>query len=138
MLELEGAESSITPDDFLDVEKLAGGVLPLYFKALYLSANGGFPAATEVEGEECVFSINGFNSIKFGGLPIEKLMQDFYSQDEKLRGYVPFAYDDGGNSFMLSLKCESSGVVYLLLHEDLRLERVCKSFEVFLSSLLGS
>ncbi|MFK3906917.1 SMI1/KNR4 family protein [Pseudomonas monteilii] len=138
MLELEGAENSITPDDFLDVEKLAGGVLPLSFKALYLSANGGFPAATEVEGEECVFSINGFNPIKFGGLPIERLMQDFYSQDEKLRGYVPFAYDEGGNSFMLSLNRENSGVVYLLLHDDLQLERVCESFEVFLSSLFES
>lgn len=137
MLELEGAENSITHDDFLDVEKLAGGVLPFSFKTLYLSANGGFPAATEVKGEECVFSINGFNPIRFGGLPIEKLMQAFYGQNRKLRGYVPFAYDDGGNSFMLSLNREDSGVVYLLLHEDLQLEYVCESFEVFLSSLLS-
>jgi len=137
MLELEGAENSITHDDFLEVEKLAGGVLPLSFKTLYLSNNGGFPAAIEVEGEEYVFSINGFNIIKFGSLPIEKLMQAFYGQNRKLRGYVPFAYDDGGNSFMLSLNREDSGVIYLLLHEDLRLERVCENFEIFLSSLLS-
>lgn len=89
MLELEGAENSITHDDFLEVEKLAGGVLPLSFKTLYLSNNGGFPAAIEVEGEEYVFSINGFNPIKFGSLPIEKLMQAFYGKNRKLRGYVP-------------------------------------------------
>jgi hypothetical protein len=138
MLNLDEAEAAIEINDFLKIESLANGKLPNSFKRLYLRANGGFPEATEVEGEEYVFSINGFNSIKFGGLTIEKLMQDFFDQDEKLKGYVPFAYDDGGNSFMLSLNQKDSGVVYLLLQENLQLERVCASFDVFLNSLLSA
>lgn len=51
-----------------------------------------------------MFRINGFNSTKFGRLPIEKLMQGYADQNNELKGYVPLAYDGGGNSFMLILK----------------------------------
>ncbi|WP_416467106.1 SMI1/KNR4 family protein [Pseudomonas sp. LFS044] len=138
MLDLEESESAIDIGDFSQIEYLAGGKLPPLFKKIYLKNNGGFPEATEVEGDEYVFSINGFNSIKFGNLPIEKLMQEYASQDSILVGCVPFAYDDGGNSFMLSLKREDAGVVYLWLQDEMRLERVCSSFDDFISSLRGS
>lgn len=137
MLNLEEPESSIDMGDFTQIELLARGKLPSLFKKIYLKNNGGFPEATEVEGDEYVFSINGFNSIKFGRLPIEKLMQEYASQDGNFEGYVPFAYDDGGNSFMLSLKDEDAGVVYLWLQDEKRLERVCSSFDHFISSLCG-
>ncbi|MEB6587834.1 SMI1/KNR4 family protein [Pseudomonas asiatica] len=135
MLDLEESESSIDMGDFSQIELLAGGKLPLLFKSIYLKNNGGFPEATEVEGDEYVFSINGFNPIKFGRLPIEKLMQEYAGQNNELKGYVPFAYDDGGNSFMLTLKKENAGVVYLWIQDEMRLERVCSSFEGFISSL---
>lgn len=82
-----------------------------------------------------MFRINGFNSTKFGRLPIEKLMQGYADQNNELKGYVPLAYDGGGNSFMLILKKESAGVVYLWIQDEMRLERVCSSFEGFISSL---
>jgi len=135
MLDLEESELSIDMGDFSQIELLAGGNLPPLFKRIYLKNNGGFPEATEVEGDEYVFSINGFNSIKFGKLPIEKLMQEYMDQDGDLEGYVPFAYDDGGNSFMLSLKKEDAGVVYLWIQDEMRLEKVCSSFDDFISSL---
>ncbi|PVZ37267.1 SMI1/KNR4 family protein [Pseudomonas sp. CC120222-01a] len=135
MLDLEESESSIDMGDFSQIELLAGGKLPPLFKRIYLKNNGGFPEATEVEGDEYVFSINGFNPIKFGKLPIEKLMQEYTDQDSDLEGYVPFAYDDGGNSFMLSLKKEDDGVVYLWIQGEMRLEKVCSSFDGFINSL---
>jgi SMI1 / KNR4 family. len=135
MLDLEESESSIDMGDFSQIELLAGGKLPPLFKRIYLKNNGGFPEATEVEGDEYVFSINGFNPIKFGKLPIEKLMQEYTDQDGDLEGYVPFAYDDGGNSFMLSLKKEDDGVVYLWVQGEMRLEKVCSSFDDFINSL---
>jgi len=135
MLDLEESESSIDMGDFSQIELLAGGKLPPLFKRIYLKNNGGFPEATEVEGDEYVFSINGFNSIKFGKLTIEKLMQDYAGQDSGLEGYVPFAYDDGGNSFMLSLKKQDAGVVYLWIQGEMRLEKVCSSFDNFITSL---
>lgn len=137
MLDLEESESGIDIDDFSQIEHLAGGKLPPLFKKIYLKNNGGFPEATEVEGDEYVFSINGFNSIKFGNLPIEKLMQEYASQDGNLEGYVPFAYDDGGNSFMPSLKKDEAGAVYLWLQDEMRLERVCSRFDDFISSAVS-
>ncbi|MDD1980303.1 SMI1/KNR4 family protein [Pseudomonas asiatica] len=135
MLDLEGSESSIDVGDFSEIETLANGKLPILFKEIYLRNNGGFPGITEVEGDEYVFSINGFNSVKFGELPIEKLMQEYNAQDKALHGYVPFAYDDGGNSFMLSLREEDAGTVYLLIQDGLQMERVCASFDDFVNSL---
>lgn len=105
------------------------------FKEIYIKNNGGYPEATVVECDECLFSLNGFNPIKFGRLPIERLMQGYQAQDINLKGYVPFAYDDGGNSFMLSLNKEDVGTVYLLLQDGMEMERVCASFESFVSSL---
>lgn len=137
MLDLEEPEAGICMNDFSQVESFAGGCLPPLFKKIYLRNNGGFPKATEVEGDECVFSINGFNSIKHGGLPIEKLMQEYALQDSSLKGCVPFAYDDGGNSFMLSLRKEDTGTVYLLIQAEMQLKRVCSRFEDFVYSLLA-
>ncbi|WP_349975515.1 SMI1/KNR4 family protein [Pseudomonas sp. WHRI 8519] len=137
MLDLEESESGIDMGDFSQIEYLAGAKLPPLFKKIYLKNNGGFPEATEVEGDQYVFSINGFNPIKFGNLPIEKLMQEYASQERSLEGYIPFAYDDGGNSFMLSLNKEDAGMVYLWLQDEKRLEKVCSRFDDFISSLCG-
>ena len=82
-----------------------------------------------------MFRINGFNSTKFGRLPIEKLMQGYADQNNELKGYVPLAYDGGGNSFMLILKKESAGVVCLWIQDVNRVERVCWSFLGFLITL---
>ncbi|MNJ04933.1 hypothetical protein D3C73_1659290 [compost metagenome] len=48
---------------------------------------------------------------------------------------MPFAYDDGGNSFMLSLREEDAGTVYLLIQDGLQMERVCARFDDFVNSL---
>ncbi|MEG1039682.1 MAG: SMI1/KNR4 family protein [Pseudomonas sp.] len=135
MLDLEESESNIDVDDFSRIELLAGGSLPALFKDIYLRNNGGYTEATEVEGDDYVFSVNGFNPIKFGGLPIEKLMVEYASQDPALERYVPFAYDDGGNSFMLCLRGEGAGAVYLLIQDGFKMERVCASFDDFINSM---
>lgn len=136
MLDLEEAEAKINISDFEKIESLASGQLPDEFKKIYLHNNGGFPEATMVQGDDYVFSINGFNPIKHGALPIEKLMVEFSSDHDFLQGYVPFAYDDGGNSFMLSLNEKDFDVVYLWLQDEVRLEKVCSSFDGFIEALI--
>ncbi|MDK2355467.1 SMI1/KNR4 family protein [Enterobacter hormaechei] len=49
---------------------------------------------------------------------------------------VPFAYDDGGNSFLLSLKSDDSlGKVFVFLMDDKEVELVSGSFSEFLEEL---
>lgn len=136
MLDLEDAEAKINISDFVKIESLAGGQLPERFKEIYLHNNGGFPEATMVRGDDHMFSINGFNPVKHGALPIEKLMVELAGDHDFLQGYVPFAYDDGGNSFMLSLNEKDFNVVCLWLQDEVRLEKVCASFDGFIEALI--
>lgn len=135
MLALEESAEKINLGDFKEVERLANGVLPREFKSLYMKNNGGYPSVTEFDGAELRFSINGFNSIKHGRPSIEMLISSFYCNYESIWGLVPFAYDDGGNTFMLSIKLADYGKVYLWLHEEEILEFVVLSFDEFLKSV---
>lgn len=135
MLNLEESEAQIDIADLLNIEIIASGQLPALFKKIYLKNNGGFPQATRVQGDYSEYAINGFNPIKYGLLPIEKLMMEFHKDHQNLRSQVPFAYDDGGNTFMLSLNKADSGAVYLWLQDEERLEKVCASFDGFIAAM---
>lgn len=135
MLDLEDSYGQISFADFIEVEKLVKSSLPQTFKKLYLHNNGGFPARTEFDGEEFCFSIGGFNPIRYGNPSIESLIKDFYRADGSMQCLVPFAYDDGGNTFMLSLRTEDYGKVYLWLQDEERMELVISSFDSFVAAL---
>jgi len=108
--------------------------LPDSFKDFFLKDNGGYPIDNE-EGN--VFMLGGFHPIKYGSLPIEAIYQDLTESFLELRDMVPFAYDEGGNSFLLSLKKEdgSFGRVFVFLMDEKALEEVADSFSDFIGEL---
>ncbi|WP_162864765.1 SMI1/KNR4 family protein, partial [Pseudomonas viridiflava] len=65
MLNLEDAGLSIDLGDFAELERLAGGRLPQSFKKFYLKNNGGYVENKRLYGDEFVYSIHGFESVKF-------------------------------------------------------------------------
>ncbi|UFH51371.1 SMI1/KNR4 family protein [Pseudomonas sp. KNUC1026] len=131
MLVLKESEAEISLGDFQEIEKIVKGNLPSIFKRLYIKNNGGFPEVTRLEVDDFIYSINGFHSVRYGRLPIDKLILDFYQAWPELKGFVPFAYDDGGNEFMLCLNEDGYENVFLWLADERRLEKVCCSFEAF-------
>ncbi|MFC4476026.1 SMI1/KNR4 family protein [Flavobacterium chungangensis] len=112
-------------------EKLFNCLLPNSFKEFYFLNNGGFFP----DGSHNRFTLGGFNSIKYGDLPIERLYKDVTDDFENLNQMIPFAYDYEGNLFLLSLKKEDFNCVYIWLLNDEEPEYVSKSFDLFISDL---
>ena len=76
-MEFEQTEQQLTETDFREFEKKIGLAFPDDFKAHYLKFNGGYPQYDYVKGVKNIFTINSFDSIKYGLLPIEKLIADY-------------------------------------------------------------
>lgn len=131
MLSLEDAGVSIGLGDFAELEKLSGGRLPQSFKRFYLKNNGGYIENKRLYAEDFVYSIHGFDSIKVGEPPIEVSYMDYVENDESFSGLIPFAFDEGGNNYMLSVRATDYGVVYLWLQDEEELRRVFSSFDDF-------
>lgn len=80
--------------------------MPKDFKEHYIKYNGGFP--TEESAEANPSPLHGFNSIKYGVLPIETLLEDYAEQNIQFSKKVPFAYDARDNLFVLFLEDNES------------------------------
>ncbi|EAN5126954.1 SMI1/KNR4 family protein, partial [Salmonella enterica] len=52
-----------------------------------------------------------------------------------LKKMVPFAYDEGGNCFLLSLRDKDYGKVYIWLMDEKELAFVSESFDEFINEL---
>lgn len=128
---LEESEQKLTIKEISTFEKLFNYLLPNSFKEFYLLNNGGyFP-----EKNHNPFILGGFNSIKYGNLTIEQLYKDLIDDFNNLNQMIPFAYDHGGNLFLLSLKKEDFNSVYIWLMDEEKLVYVSKSFDLFISNL---
>jgi hypothetical protein len=77
-----------------------------------MSFNGGGPAQEDVEAGRWGLPVHGFDPIKYGRLPIERLIEDMGAiepEDETFGSwapgcYVPFAHDEGGSPPFLALR----------------------------------
>ncbi|MEY0416921.1 SMI1/KNR4 family protein, partial [Providencia rettgeri] len=116
-IELVFPEKSLSNDELNQFELLFIAKLPEAFKQHYLTINGGFIG----ENSNVNSYFGGFNPIKYGKLPIEKLIEDIGDLDVILNNksvhyeqgsFIPFGYDNGGNTLLLSLKKDSYGEVY--------------------------
>lgn len=134
---LDNAEKSISLEDFSNFEAGFSRLLPVSFRDHYLAHNGGFPEADLINGEKQTFSIDGFISIKYGVLPIEKLLAQMITLLPK-KDFVPFANDSGGNIFILSLADHDYGCVYLITAGENERIYVSKSFESFIGGFTNS
>ncbi|WGH77096.1 SMI1/KNR4 family protein [Tenacibaculum tangerinum] len=126
------AEKSIKSEDLVAFEKKFELILPERYKEHMLKFNGGFPDKDYYKG----VNIAHFNPIKYGDDTLEHNILDL--QDVLPVGYLPFAYDLGGNQICMDLnEGENYGKVYYLPMDmgDIRSEFLSDSFEIFLNGL---
>lgn len=135
MLTLEDSEKKINLGDFADLENLVGRRLPQSFKRFYLRNNGGYIDNKHLYSGDTTYSIHGFEPVKYGESTIEANYTDFLEGYDFFRRLIPFAFDEAGNNYVLSLRLEDYGVVYLWLHEEERFLRVFESFDLFIYGL---
>ncbi|ATA77236.1 hypothetical protein CAPN010_01090 [Capnocytophaga cynodegmi] len=139
-MEFSQTEQKLTLADMDDFERKIGLKLPQDFKEHYLKFNGGYPSFEYVKGLRNIFTINGFDSIKYGALPIEKLIDDFRESGVDFNNKIPFANDNGDNIFLISLDDSDYGKIYIIeaeFLEDKNYILVSESFTDFLNSFFN-
>ncbi|EJL01895.1 MULTISPECIES: SMI1/KNR4 family protein [Pseudomonas] len=131
-LTLEESEQALSVQELNEFQEKFNVQLPTAFREFYLKHNGGDLSERCSENE---FLLGGFTPIKYGNAPIEVVYRDLVDDIPSLKGMIPFAYDQGGNSFLLSLKEDDFENIYLYLMDEEDLAFVCESFEEFLAEL---
>ncbi|UZT97377.1 SMI1/KNR4 family protein [Chryseobacterium fluminis] len=132
-MEFEQTEKQLTELEISEFEKTNGINLPEDFIQHYLNYNGGYPPYEYVKGVRNIFTINGFNSLKYGSLPIEQIIADYRKSGIIFEKKIPFAYDNGGNVFVIS----ENGQVHIIEAEflaDKKFILVSETFTDFLNS----
>ena len=144
MVQLENRKKSISESEMLEFESLFLTVLPESFKAYYYINNGGHLSEEDNEAGLWGLPVGGFNSIKYGSVPIEQLLSDIGDIGKigdggyyKLGSYVPFAYDDGGHTIFLSLNDEDYGCVFIFEFDfdEIEAVKISDSFSEFIKKL---
>src|SRR5215813_868167 len=87
--------------------------------------------------------VHGFNPIKYGDLTIEEMVKRIERidpEDDKFGtwaefSYVPFAYDQGGNTIFLSLRDSDYGSIYWFTFQGPSIQLIASSFEEFRAKL---
>ncbi|XTZ39048.1 SMI1/KNR4 family protein [Salmonella enterica] len=132
---LSDSEKKLTAEDLKSFNEFFSHHLPVSFQDFYTKNNGGYPLNNQ-EGN--AFMLGGFNPIRYGDLPIEKLYRDLIELFGELKNMVPFAYDEGGNTFLLSLKPDDSfGKIFIFLMDEKELELVADSFSELVDELFS-
>ena len=140
MEKFENVERQLDRKDIEAFEEQFGVDLPQDFVDFYLFNNGGNPPFYYVEGEENVFALDGFLSIKYGEFTIDQLMKDYAKQEIFIKNKIPFANDPVGSIFFISTAPADKNSIYILppdrepAEEDSYLY-VCKSFSAFLEGM---
>lgn len=143
MVDLVHTEQSINESEFFDFERKFTRKIPDSFRRHYMFSNGGFPSETDVEAGKWGLPVNGFYSIKYGNMTIEKMVEyceDITPGDEKFGpwkkfDFIPFAYDSGGNVIFMSLMDDDFGSIYLYAQDGENIFMISPSFEIFRSKL---
>ncbi|MFW0767453.1 SMI1/KNR4 family protein [Trabulsiella odontotermitis] len=131
-LAIEEPEKKLTPDEFFEFQQLVGKTFPDEFRDFYLENNGGY-LPESVQPSPLLFS--GFIPIKYGRVPIEKTYYDLVDDFPELKNMIPFADDEGGNCFLLSLRDKDYGRIYIWLMDEKELGFVSQSFDEFINAL---
>ncbi|HDT6507750.1 TPA: SMI1/KNR4 family protein [Klebsiella aerogenes] len=129
---LEEQEKSLTQNDLFEFERIYRRPFPEGFKSFYIDNNGGYLPGNSNNP----FLLGGFIAIKYGNVSAEKTYQGLTDGFSELKEMVPFAYDDGGNCFLLSLKDRDYGKIYIWLMDEKELAFVSESFDEFINELL--
>lgn len=130
---LEESQKKLSPEELAAFEQQYNVSLPEDFVQFYLNYNGGYLPESD---EDNPYLLGGFLPIKYGRVPIEEHYKDLTESFPELKGLIPFAYDDGGNLFLLSSKESDFGKVYIWLMDETELDFVSNSFSSFLNELI--
>ena len=136
-MEFEQYEQKLTTEELAAFEQQYNITLPKAFKEHYLQYNGGYPPYENVKGTKHLFTINSFYPIKYGVLPIEKIISDYEKSGIVFDDKIPFAYDNGGNIYLISVAQNTYGYIYIIeteCAEDKVFVLVSESFTDFLNS----
>ena len=136
---------SLKPVDLENVENEFGIIFPADFKKHYLKYNGGYPEKDEFTWEDkSTTTINTFFSIKYKGFSnLEAVYRQVTIDDPYLPvGIFPFAVDDGGNFFCISVRLNDYDCIYYCnddhyesMEEEGYLELLTTGFGKFLDNL---
>jgi hypothetical protein len=129
---LEESAQALSVQELNEFQETFNVALPTVFRDFYLEHNGGDLSEGNSDNE---FLLGGFTPIKYGEAPIEVVYRDLIDDVPSLKGMIPFAYDQGGNAFLLSLKDDDFENIYLYLMDEEDLVFVCESFEELLAEL---
>src|SRR5262249_15954080 len=143
MPELTDKEKSFTGEEVTAFERVFHREIPLSFKKHYIAENSGDPSGEEVEGGKRGVPRHGFNSIQYRGITIEEMVKRIERidpEDDKFGtwaefSYVPFAYDQGGNTIFLSLRDSDYGSIYWFTFQGPSIQLIASSFEEFRAKL---
>ncbi|EDA9553192.1 SMI1/KNR4 family protein [Salmonella enterica] len=129
---MKNQKKKLSSDELNEFNRYFDEKIPFSFIDFYSEFNGGYPPDN---GESNLFLLGGFNPIKYGDLPIENIYSDLIDVFSNLKKMVPFAYDEGGNCFLLSLRDKDYGKVYIWLMDEKELAFVSESFDEFINEL---
>lgn len=136
-MKFEQYEQQLTAEELTAFEYQYDIALPKDFKEHYLQYNGGYPPYENVKGKQHLFTINSFYPIKYGVLPIEKIISDYEKSGIVFEDKILFAYDNGGNIYLISVAQNTYGYIYIVeaeRAEDKAFVLVSESFTDFLNS----
>ncbi|MBN6151536.1 SMI1/KNR4 family protein [Xanthomonas sp. AmX2] len=131
---LEDSGQALSVQELIEFQDGFGAQLPEAFRQFYLAHNGGDLSDSNGDND---FLLGGFTPIKYGVAPVEVVYRNLVDSLPSLEGLVPFAYDCVGNSYLLSLRNDDYGKIYLYLMDEDELAFVCESFEEFMAELTG-
>ncbi|WP_122523820.1 SMI1/KNR4 family protein [Pseudomonas viridiflava] len=132
LIPLVDSEAKLSNSEIDDFELALNAKLPSSFKDLYCAKNGGY--IDDQKGGNSLL-LAGFVPIKYGRLPIEQAYKELVDDYPSLVGRIPFAFDEGGNYFLLSIGNQNSGEVGLWIMDTEEYHLVASDFRSFLDRL---
>lgn len=110
MVAFERTASPLSELDIKRVEHRLGIHLPQDLKGHYLLHNGGRPRPRFFIRDGEPYGVHGFLPMNTGDESFEHSYVMLVDRTPEFpRGYIPFAYDEGGDYFLYSVKPESFG-----------------------------
>lgn len=130
-------------DDLTELEQKYDFIFPDDLKLFYTQYNGGKPRKKQVylqDGDwESSTRFHGFYSIN---VDFEKALNNVYNEDWWIKGFIPFGYDEGGETFCFSTRAYDYGYIYYFMSDCIDDEnpedafvKVSESFSQFINNM---
>jgi len=132
MKKFKGSEQELTVAELDTFQQELEITLPQKYIEHILVVNGGKPLEDTFNGKR----VHYFHSIKYGDYPLHEIIEDI--KDVLPDNLFPFAEDEGGNAFCISLSEENNGEIYIWYHDmddEDKVEFLADSFEDFMKGL---